>query len=48
MTVQELIEYLNKIEDKSLEVVYITQDGFIDIGLVTYSKMFDSVVLSQD
>lgn len=48
MTVSELIEELNKVEDKTVNVVYMTPDGFVDADAVSYSEVFSVVVLSGE
>ena len=47
MTVQGLIDELQKVEDKSLGVVYMTPDGFIDVGLICLSGTFQVIVISD-
>ena len=47
MTVQELIDRLNKVEDKSLSVVIITPDGFLDVEDNNFCDWANVIVLSS-
>lgn len=48
MTVKEVIDILNTIKEHDKNVVYLTADGFIDVGLISESEIFDECVVFSE
>ena len=48
MTVQEIINKLQLVEDKSINIVFTTPDGFIDIEQVNYCEWGNVIVVSDN